>query len=170
MIERLPAMLDIEASGFGRGSYPIEIGAALENGEVFSMLVRPEPDWQHWDEQAESVHGISRELLISNGLPIREVAETLNQRLEGLVVYSDGWGFDSSWLSLLFYSAHKQQAFRLDTIARVMSEHQMQVWDVEKEKIRHAMQIGYHRAGQDAEVLQKTWLATRQNQSQVNKG
>ena len=32
--EEAPAVLDIEASGFGRGSYPIEVGFVLANGEA----------------------------------------------------------------------------------------------------------------------------------------
>ena len=32
-----PAILDIEASGFGRGSYPIEIGYYLPDGQVIGL-------------------------------------------------------------------------------------------------------------------------------------
>lgn len=35
-------MLSIEASGFGRGSYPIDIGFVLEDGEARCMLVQPD--------------------------------------------------------------------------------------------------------------------------------
>lgn len=53
-----PIMLDVEASGFGRGSYPIEIGLAFPDGTSVAYLLRPEPDWVHWDEGAEQVHGL----------------------------------------------------------------------------------------------------------------
>jgi hypothetical protein len=39
----VPAILDVEASGFGRGSYPVEVGYVLEDGVSQCMLVRPEP-------------------------------------------------------------------------------------------------------------------------------
>lgn len=42
---QLPTILDIEASGFGRGSYPIEVGFVAGDGTLFCGLVRPEPDW-----------------------------------------------------------------------------------------------------------------------------
>ena len=80
---QLPAILDIEASGFGRGSYPIEVGYCGANGALFCGLVLPEPDWQHWDASAEALHGITRELLRRHGRPARWMAEQLNARLGG---------------------------------------------------------------------------------------
>ena len=48
-----PTVLDVEASGFGRNSYPIEIGFVLPNGHAYCSLVKPEAHWTHWDVQAE---------------------------------------------------------------------------------------------------------------------
>ena len=90
-----PAILDIEASGFGKGSYPIEIGVAAETGEVHSWLVLPQPDWTHWREEAASLHLISREELLSDGVAPTTIANELNALFEGQTLYSDGWGFDS---------------------------------------------------------------------------
>ena len=36
----LPVIIDIEASGFGKGSYPIEIGYYSENSETTSARIR----------------------------------------------------------------------------------------------------------------------------------
>lgn len=162
MIELYPIMLDIEASGFGRGSYPIEIGVALEDGSEQSWLVRPLPEWQHWSDEAESMHGLERQLLIAQGAPLREVAESLNRLLEGRVVYTDGWGFDSSWLALLFYHAKRRQAFRLESLAAIITDGQMAIWHQTKQELRQAQTLAYHRAGPDAQVLQQTWLKTKQ--------
>ncbi len=49
----MPIVLDVEASGFGRDSYPVEIGYAMPNGSCFCSLVRPEPHWTHWDPEAQ---------------------------------------------------------------------------------------------------------------------
>ena len=35
-----PAVLDIEASGFGVGSYPIEVGFVLPDGQSYCSLLR----------------------------------------------------------------------------------------------------------------------------------
>ena len=51
-----PAVLDVEASGFGRESYPIEVGYVLSGGQTYCSLIRPLPEWTHWDPQAERVH------------------------------------------------------------------------------------------------------------------
>jgi hypothetical protein len=45
----VPAVLDVEASGFGAGSYPIEIGYIASDGTSYCTLIRPAPSWTHWD-------------------------------------------------------------------------------------------------------------------------
>ena len=52
MSDSVPPIIDLEASGFGRGSYPIEVGYALEDRQTVSYLVKPASDWQHWSEEA----------------------------------------------------------------------------------------------------------------------
>ena len=42
-----PFIIDVEASGFGSSSYPIEIGVALEYGSRHSALIKPADDWIH---------------------------------------------------------------------------------------------------------------------------
>ena len=100
-----PTVLDIEASGFGRGSYPIEIGYCLPNGETFCTLIKPEPEWQHWDAEAEKLHHIQRDMIFQRGKPVYEVARLLNAGLKGQTVYSDGWANDYSWMGALFNAA-----------------------------------------------------------------
>ena len=89
-----PIIIDVEASGFGQGSYPIEIGIALADGSRHCFLVAPARSWKHWDTEAEKVHGISRELLSSHGRPIQDIAWRLNELLRTRTVYSDAWSFD----------------------------------------------------------------------------
>ena len=96
----LPCVLDIEASGFGHHSYPIEIGYMLQDGRARCMLVRPCSDWTHWDIHAEQVHGISRATLLAHGQAPTEVAAALNADLNGHTVYCDGWAHDYT-LSLI---------------------------------------------------------------------
>jgi hypothetical protein len=156
----LPGIIDIEASGFGRGSYPIEIGVATESAEEMSWLVRPESDWDHWDEKAAQLHGITRAQLFSDGVGVDTIADQLNEVLEGQILYSDGWGFDSGWLALLYYCARRTMTFRLETLPRILSEFQLTVWDQTKLKIRSEHEMSRHRAGRDARLLQLTYEAT----------
>jgi len=151
---QLPAILDIEASGFGRGSYPIEVGFCTSDGALFCGLIRPEPDWQHWDETAEALHGISRELLARHGRPVRWMAEEINARLGGQTVYCDGWGQDYPWLGRLYDAAGLQPNFRLDDLRRLLSEAEAQRWRAVTEAVRQRQRLTRHRASSDARVLQ----------------
>lgn len=109
-----PAILDMEASGFGRNSYPIEVGYVLPYGQSFCTLIRPASDGTHWDAAAQALHGISRDLMIERGRSVAQVAAHLNEHLQGLTVYSDGWANDYRWLAALFDAANQQPTFRLE--------------------------------------------------------
>jgi hypothetical protein len=157
---RTPAILDIEASGFGKGSYPIEIGVATEESETKSWLIKPEQDWTHWHEEAEALHKITRNDLLTDGLSSRDVVDQLNELLEGQTVYSDGWGFDSGWLSLLFYVANRKMLFKLETLPRILSPYQLEIWDKTKAELRQKHGLVHHRAADDAKLIQLTFQKT----------
>lgn len=153
-----PIILDIEASGFGTGSYPIEVGVAMPDGSLHAWLIRPLDEWTHWQDSAEDVHGISRERLLQEGLSLRQVADELNQLLAGTTVFSDGWGVDRSWLAKLFYEAGVIQAFRLDSIYALLTEEQLERWHQTRENVMRETGMVAHRAGTDALIIQKTYL------------
>lgn len=157
----LPAILDIEASGFGRGSYPIELGVVDPAGRSFCSLVRPEPDWLHWDPAAEALHGITRDLLDRHGRPARWIASEMNVRLAGQTVYCDGWGQDYSWLGRLFDAADLQPQFRLEDVRRLLTEEQALRWGELTASIRVRFAFARHRASNDARVLQEALRVLR---------
>lgn len=157
----LPTLLDIEASGFGRGSYPIEIGLARADGSTCAFLVQPQDEWTHWDPKAELLHGISRGRLQREGHPVRQVARWLNDELgEVGIAYSDSWGYDNTWLSLLFHHAGMLPAFRLEALRILLSESQQALWSRTKEALILERDIHRHRAGEDARLLQLTYQRT----------
>ena len=159
--ESTPVIIDVEASGFGAGSYPIEVGVALPDGTTRCYLIRPADDWQHWDPAAEDVHRIPRPILLSRGRPLEDVARELNRELQGRTVYSDAWGYDSSWLARLFDAAEMPQRFRLEALRALLSEPQMACWDDARIEVQRALGSVRHRASADALVIQKTFLASR---------
>ena len=156
-----PAVLDLEASGFGRGSYPIEVGFVAPRGGPFCSLIQPLPEWQHWDDAAEALHGISRELLARCGKPAIWVAAELNRRLAGQTVYCDGWAHDYSWLARLFDAADLQPAFRLQDLRVLLSEDEAQRWQRITQQVRSEQQLARHRASTDARVLQLALLRVK---------
>lgn len=158
----IPITIDVEASGFGRGSYPIEVGLAFPDQTTEAMLILPAPDWTHWDEEAEAVHGISREQLLREGRPIVEVAALLNARLAGNRVFSDAWSFDTSWVGRLFDTAGFSQHFRIDTIRSLLTEAQVQVWQDARAAVEAEAGETRHRAAVDARLLQQTILRVRE--------
>lgn len=153
-----PIILDIEASGFGSGSYPIEIGVALSDGRLLARLIKPLPHWTHWQESAEKIHGISRERLLEEGVEPREIAMELNSLLENQTVYTDGWGVDRSWLALLFYESQVIQRFKLESIYSLLDEDQLDAWAEHRERVLALTGMEPHRAGTDALIVQDTYL------------
>lgn len=150
----LPCVIDIEASGFGRGSYPIEVGFVLPDGSAWCTLIHPDHDWTHWDEHAERMHGISRELLARHGRRPREVAAELNARLADRAVYCDNWAHDYAWLARLFDAAAARPTFRLRHLRELLSESAAERFDDARENVERHLQLRRHRASSDARVLQ----------------
>ncbi|MCM2973176.1 3'-5' exonuclease [Larsenimonas suaedae] len=158
---KLPIILDVEASGFGRGSYPIEIGIARADASTCAFLIQPCAEWTHWDPKAELLHGISRERLMREGYPVRDVAQWLNDELgDCRLAYSDSWGFDNTWVSLLFDCASLLPRFRLESLRRLLNEQQLERWMSTKEAMIDSASIRRHRAGEDARLLQLTYERT----------
>lgn len=147
-------VLDLEASGFGRGSYPIEVGFVQPDGTSFCTLIQPEADWQHWDASAEALHGITRELLQRHGRAPAWVAEQLNQRLAGQVVYCDAWAHDYPWLARLYDAADRVPSFRLADLRALLSEDEVARWHPVLEQVRTEAALVRHRASADAKTLQ----------------
>ena len=153
----VPACLDMEASGFGRDSYPIEVGFVLGDGRAWCTLIRPAEDWTHWDPAAEALHGISREAVLRHGRDVDTVAAELNRALAGLTLYCDGWAHDYAWLNRLFDAAGRVPAFRLDSLRSRLDDASADRWHVVRQEVASEMQGLRHRASTDAKVLQLTW-------------
>ncbi|KGM41531.1 hypothetical protein JY96_19705 [Aquabacterium sp. NJ1] len=158
-----PAILDIEASGFGLGSYPIEVGFVQPCGQAWCSLVKPLDDWQHWDPNAAAVHNITREQLQQRGRSPLEIVEVLNERLHGMVVYTDAWAHDYTWLNRLYEVADRSPSFKLESLRSLLSDGDAARWHDVKRRVALASGLVRHRASADARLLQQTWLALRQN-------
>jgi hypothetical protein len=152
-----PIIIDVEASGFGQGSYPIEIGLVLPDGTPHCFLVAPERGWTDWDPEAERVHGISREVAVCHGRPVSEVAWRLNALLRAKTVYSDAWSFDMCWIGKLYDAAHERQRFRIAPLHELVAQDGLERWDQTRDQVVHDLALKRHRASGDARILQETW-------------
>ncbi len=153
-----PNIVDVEASGFGGLSYPIEIGLSMDCGKRYCSLIKPDRGWTHWDDSAENVHGISRSTLEEKGQPVGIVARDLNRLLEGKVVYTDGWVVDEPWVIRLFDAAKVRRGFRMYDIQTIMSEPQMDRWHSVKKQVMKKLKLTRHRASNDARIIQETFV------------
>ncbi|NDY71371.1 hypothetical protein DO021_02690 [Desulfobacter hydrogenophilus] len=156
-----PFIVDVESSGLGCESYPIEIGLALEGENRYCSLILPADRWTHWDTAAQDTHHISREVLIKYGKPLNYVAKGLNRVLKGLTVYSDGWVTDKLWVTRLFSEAGIRQAFTISPLECILTEPQMEIWHTTKDSIIASMALTRHRACSDAFIIQETFYRTR---------
>lgn len=155
-----PLIIDLEASGFGAFSYPIEVGVALDDDSKYCTLILPAPDWTHWDTEAEKVHRIARDVLQTYGKPMTEVTAQLNRLLEGRTIYSDGWVVDKPWLTTLFHAARAPMLFHVSPLEAILSEPQMERWHETKDRVIAEIDGVRHRASYDAWIVQETYRRT----------
>lgn len=157
-----PSIIDVEASGFGPQSYPIEVGIAMGSGLRYSTLIQPAPGWTYWDKEAEKIHRVRREILEKHGKPIEEVATKLNDLLRGGVVYTDGWVVDTPWINQLFDASGVPRLFQVSPIETILSESQMSLWHDTQNALIRENNLERHRASVDAFIIQETYVRTRQ--------
>lgn len=158
----IPDIIDIEASGFGSHSYPIEVGVVSGDGSRYCRLIRPYSTWMHWDESAEAVHGITRNILCDKGREGREICLELNRLYANRILYSDGWVVDYPWLRTLYEEAGLDMAFRLSSIEMLLKESQCERWADVKSQVQIQLQLQRHRASNDAQIIQQTYLTLTQ--------
>ncbi|MEM7146843.1 MAG: hypothetical protein AAF591_17055 [Verrucomicrobiota bacterium] len=98
----LPTFIDIEASGLGNTSFPIEVAWNDSGGLITNHLVKPESDWTSWDSEAERIHGITRDELEQDGISAAELCRLIRASLSGVTAYSDAPELERFWLNRLF--------------------------------------------------------------------
>jgi hypothetical protein len=77
----------------------------FEDGASESHLIRPAPAWTDWDEQAEAIHHIPRDLLVAEGRAHDWVAQRMIEQLQGHDLLATAPSWDGKWLSVLLRSA-----------------------------------------------------------------
>jgi len=120
-----PAMIDFEASclpEYGQ-SYPIEVAVARVDGTSKTWLIRPAEAWRFWDwsPQAEALHGISRDLIASEGMDPAHVLAELTAFVGDCVVYADA-DLDAYWLEVLAHAAGAKPQFPVRYLGEYMVE------------------------------------------------
>ncbi len=176
-----PIFLDVEASGFGPQSYPIEVAWSDPAGEIRRYLINPEPiaGWRSWDADAERVHGIERGRLVRNGWAPDYVATRIEEDLGGRTVYTDAPDFDAHWLRRLFEAVGRPLPCSLEHVDELllatMRRSDEAIWqaalriDALKRQVG-ALSSGKHSAGYDAGYLLQLWRAATGHAVKMNHG
>ena len=133
---------------------------ALNAGNRFCTLITPEPHWTYWDDEAEKVHHVSREMLQQHGKSVQDVTRQLNDLLNGMILYSDGWVVDQPWLIQLFAAAGNNIEFHVSPLEIILCEAQMAIWHTTKDQVIEQSQLSRHRASNDAWIIQETFRQT----------
>ncbi|MBP0443982.1 transcriptional regulator [Roseomonas sp. SSH11] len=97
--------LDFEASSLGKRGFPVEVGWVGEDGHEEEHLIRPAPDWDEWDAEAERIHGLTRQRLEREGRPHDAVARRMVEVLTPHSLYASAPSWDGQWLSRLLRAA-----------------------------------------------------------------
>lgn len=150
--------IDFEASclpQYGR-SFPIEVGIADASGWSQSWLIRPHTSWAdwQWSEEAEGLHGITREKLDADGLDVAEVTRQLKAAVYGREVIADSY-FDDSWARILCEAAGDARHLPVRCLAEIRAFN-----EIDPERLQEALarvdlqRLRRHRAEDDAR-----WLA-----------
>lgn len=168
--------LDFEASSLRKNGYPIEIAWVFEDGACESHLIRPAPGWDDWDEEAATIHRITRATLLAEGEPHDAVARRMVEVLDGHDLRASAPSWDGKWLSVLLRAAGlPRHALRLKdsddshcaAAAAVLRGHvpdealDRAVRDVVALVQHRRAGTPAHRALADAEEERQIWLAVR---------
>lgn len=165
------AFIDVEASGLGPHSWPIEVGWVFETGDARSMLIKPADSWSMtaWEKPAEKLHGIHPGQLVTNGKDAIEAALILNAALGDMVVYSDAPDYDSFWLFRLYDAAGVRPNYRLNDLGDLLRP----IWPNEPAELVERASIAaphIHRAAEDAKHLQEMYRIAREEHGGKNAG
>ncbi len=112
-------IIDFEASGLSKSSYPIEVAWGDSMKTVTSYLLNPEKmdDWTDWNLKSFEFHGIPRDDLVKKGKDPRRVASHMIDELAGKTVYSDEPKFDNMWKDrLLIDSGYDPALIRIKNL------------------------------------------------------
>jgi hypothetical protein len=82
---------------------------------VDEHLIRPADGWTYWDPIAEEMHGISREYLLTVGVPVEVVTKRAVAALERAIILSDASRLDGFWFRRMLAAADIQASVNIQS-------------------------------------------------------
>ncbi len=128
-IKTQTALIDVKASGLMSGSFPVEVGWLVFEPKGFggytekieTYTIKPDASWNqnHWDEVAESMHGLSITDLKRHGHDVKSVAAHLHYFMEKRIVFTDAVEHDTAWLDMLHKAAKRPRTYEILSLTRL---------------------------------------------------
>ena len=137
--------IDFEASGIAPDSYPIEVAVVFPGGD-YQALIQPASYWDHWSHDAQDMHQLTRDQLISEGQTPLAVAQAMNDLFDGKILCSDNPA-DCFWLDVLYEAAGIDPTFEVKPIEAFVGR------EAASEILRRLPVRKGHRALQDVHAL-----------------
>jgi hypothetical protein len=124
MQKNFPLFIDIEASAPHENGFPISISWSLADGQLKSVLITPDDEWDPWDNADPEV---DLQHLFDQGVTGPDVIRELNEDLDGKTVYVDGLDEDELLLEKLFDTYQQSFGFEIARVNELFPRH-----DIEK--------------------------------------
>jgi len=114
-----PQFLDIEISTADEGGFPTSISWSLPDGQLKSVLIAPDDDWEPWDNADPSV---DIQHLLDQGVSGPDVIRELNDDLDGQTIFVDGLDEDERVLELLFETYQQTLSFEVASMTQLFTQ------------------------------------------------
>ncbi len=155
---QIPLFIDVEASSLEENSYPIACAWSLPDGRIKNVLIIPEDDWEDWDVCTEDVHGLSREHLFLHGHTCKDVAQEMNEDLDGETVYCHDYYYDQLWIQRLFDAAGSDPQFELAPFSERFPELDEYALEDYRRDLQEELNLRPHQAEEEVHLLQRLYL------------
>jgi hypothetical protein len=123
MQKNFPLFIDIEVSAPHENGFPISIAWSLADGQLKSVLITPDDEWNPWDNADPEV---DLQHLFDQGVTGPDVIRELNEDLDGQTVYVDGLDEDELLLEKLFDTYQQSIGFEIARVNELFPRHDIE--------------------------------------------
>ena len=120
---RYPQFLDIDISTSDEGGFPTAISWSLPDGQLKSVLIVPDDDWEPWDNTDGTV---DIQHLMDQGVSGPDIIREMNDDLNGQTVFVDGLDEDEKALELLYETYGESLSFEIEPITKLFSTYSLE--------------------------------------------
>jgi len=133
-----PQFLDIEISTPDEGGFPTSISWSLPDGQLKSVLIAPDDDWEPWDNADPAV---DIQHLLDQGVSGPDVIRELSDDLDGQTVFIDGLDEDERVLELLYETYQQSLSFEVASITQLFTQHNIESLLAMRNDIANELQL-----------------------------